>query len=211
VVGNNSPTQTLTLSNTGNATLTGIGVVVTAPFNRLGGSCGTTLNAGATCSITVRFSPTAAGAANGAVTITANVPVTGSPGALTGTGTAPVAIHVGDLDWSRNVGGNSWTATVTITVHDANHNLVSGASVNGSWNVATGNGSNGNNAGIPCTTNASGQCSVSRTGMGNGRASATFTVSGVTLSGDIYQAGSNHDPDVGVQASNGTTITVSRQ
>ena len=91
VVGTTSAARTLTLHNTGNANLTGITVVVTAPFSRAGGTCGGSLTpAAGSCTITVVFSPTAAGAAAGTVTITANVVVTGSPVNLTGTGVAPV-------------------------------------------------------------------------------------------------------------------------
>jgi hypothetical protein len=91
VVGTNSANQTLTLTNTGNVNLTGIVVMVTAPYNRNGGTCGATLNAGANCTIFVRFSPTATGATSGAtVTITGSFAVTGSPVSLTGTGVAAV-------------------------------------------------------------------------------------------------------------------------
>jgi hypothetical protein len=86
-------TQTLTLHNTGNATLTGITVAVTGPFARPatgGGTCGTTLNAATNCTISVVFAPTAPGTATGSVTITGNVAVSGSPVALSGTGVAPV-------------------------------------------------------------------------------------------------------------------------
>jgi hypothetical protein len=95
VVGTTSAARTLTLHNTGTASLTGITVVVTAPFARptgtAGGTCGATLTAGSTCTINVVFSPTAAGAANGTATITGSVTVTGSPVSLSGTGVAAVA------------------------------------------------------------------------------------------------------------------------
>ena len=65
-VGTTSAAQTLTLHNNGGANLTGINVVVTAPFSRLGGTCGVTLTpAAATCTITVVFSPTTAVASTG--------------------------------------------------------------------------------------------------------------------------------------------------
>jgi hypothetical protein len=90
-VGTTSAAQTLTLHNTGSASLTGITVVVTAPFSRAGGTCGATLSVAAgTCTITVVFSPTVTGAATGSVTVTANVPITGSPVALNGAGVADV-------------------------------------------------------------------------------------------------------------------------
>jgi hypothetical protein len=95
VVGTTSAAQTLTLHNTGGGALTGITVVVTAPFSRpagaAGGTCGATLaGGGTTCTINVVFSPTAVGAATGSATITASVGVTGSPVTLTGTGVAAV-------------------------------------------------------------------------------------------------------------------------
>jgi len=90
-VGTTSAAQTLTLHNTGTATLTGITVVVTAPFSRSGGTCGATLTVAAgTCTINVVFSPTALGASTGSATITASVNVTGSPVILTGTGVTPI-------------------------------------------------------------------------------------------------------------------------
>ena len=112
VSGFTSAAQTLTLHNTGNAGLTGINVVVTAPFNQLGGTCGAVLAAGSNCTITVTFSPTALGAANGTATVTGNVTVTGSPVPLTGTGVvAPTRPNLGVLDnfnraTANNLGGN---------------------------------------------------------------------------------------------------------
>jgi hypothetical protein len=106
VVGVTSAVQTLTLHNTGGANLTGVGVAVTAPFTRVGGTCGATLTvAAATCTITVSFTPTAIGPATGSVTIAASVPVTGSPVALTGAGVAPVV--------SATLTPTSWTVSQT--------------------------------------------------------------------------------------------------
>jgi hypothetical protein len=91
VDGTTSAAQTLTLHNTGSASLTGITIAATAPFANSGaGTCGAVLAAGTTCTITVVFQPTAVTASTGTVTITANVAVTGSPVSLTGTGVAAV-------------------------------------------------------------------------------------------------------------------------
>jgi hypothetical protein len=88
-----SPTQTLTLHNTGGVALTGITVgAFPAGFSRptgpAGGTCGATLAANSTCTIVVAFTPTAAQAYGGTVSITASVAVTGSPVTLSGTGVA---------------------------------------------------------------------------------------------------------------------------
>ena len=94
-VGMTSAPQTLTLHNTGNATLTGITLAFSSPrYSRpagaAGGTCPATLGAALTCTINVVFSPTVTGAVPATLTISASVPVTGSPVTLSGTGVAPV-------------------------------------------------------------------------------------------------------------------------
>jgi hypothetical protein len=113
VTGTTSGSRTLTLTNSGTGAANTIAVAVattstpTTPnqFARLGGTCGATLAAGASCTITVTFSPTTAGAKTGTVTITANVTVAGSPVALSGTGVAAVV--------SASLTPTSWNATCT--------------------------------------------------------------------------------------------------
>jgi hypothetical protein len=91
-VGFPSSAHTLTLHNTGTAAATGITLTFSsAVFTEAASStCTATLAAGSTCNINVVFTPTALGPAAGTVTITANVAVTGSPVALSGTGVTPV-------------------------------------------------------------------------------------------------------------------------
>ena len=105
VDGTTSAAQTLTLSNTGGAALATIGVTVTAPYSRSGGTCTATLAAGSTCTITVVFSPITAGSQPGTATIAASVVVTGSPVSLTGTGVAPVK--------TATLTPGSWTVSQT--------------------------------------------------------------------------------------------------
>ena len=84
----------LVLHNTGTAPLTGITLAFSPRFTRpagvAGGTCGTTLTAAGTCTINVVFSPNAIAPFTGTLTITASVPVTGSPVTLGGTGTQPL-------------------------------------------------------------------------------------------------------------------------
>jgi hypothetical protein len=124
-----SPAQTLTLHNTGGASLTGITVAVTAPFTRSGGTCtGTLTVAAGTCTITVVFSPTVTGAATGSVTITANVAVTGSPVALTGTGVpaGPIATVTGGPLAFGNVVSGSTSASQTLTLQNTGNASLTG-------------------------------------------------------------------------------------
>jgi hypothetical protein len=94
-VGFPTAARTLTLHNTGSAAGTGItlafsSTVFSRPGGAAGGTCTATLAAGATCTINVVFTPAAQIAYTETLTITANVPVAGSPVPLSGTGVADV-------------------------------------------------------------------------------------------------------------------------
>jgi serine protease AprX len=90
---------------------------------------------------------------------------------ITVTPAAP-SLHIGDLDGSAIIGKRSWTATVTITVHDATHKVVNGAVVSGSW-------SDGKAA--SCTTARRGQCKLTSNKLNLGVPDISFTVA--TLNG----------------------------
>jgi PKD repeat protein len=143
--------------------------------------------------------PSHAFAVGGGYTITLTVT---DDGGATGTQSKNTVIHallhVGDLDRTITNQGGTWTATVTITVHDSNHSPVANATVSASW-------SSGGTA--SCTTSGSGQCAVSKSGIPKKTGSVTFTVVNVTGPGLTYDAAANHDPD---GDSNGTSIAVSR-
>jgi hypothetical protein len=124
------------------------------------------------------------------------IPSTPTP---TATATTASTIHVGDLDNSLpSVIEGSWRATVTITVHDANHCPAQGAAVIGSW-------SDGYTGGAACMTDANGQCSASSGDIANKQSNLMLTVNNVTKPGTTYEPSANHDPD---GESNGTSITV---
>ena len=123
---------------------------------------------------------------------------TATPVTPTTTPAPSLVVHVGDLDGSTSTSRNKWNATVTITIHDSNHAPVANASVSGAW-------SSGAKGGGSCTTNAAGQCSVSKNNLNS--TSATFSVTGVTVSGGTYSSAANHDPE---SDSNGTVIVVAR-
>ena len=111
---------------------------------------------------------------------------------------APTSTHVGDLDGSATANKSAWSARVTVTVHDANHQVVIGADVTGAWN--------GGAAGPGCKTDSTGTCGVSLD-LRKRSSSATFKVDAINANGLSYAAGQNHDPD---GSSNGTMITVAK-
>jgi hypothetical protein len=97
-INTSSTPQTVTLSNTGTATLSITGITLggsnAADFAQ-SGTCGTSLTAGANCSLSVTFKPAAAGARAALITISTNDPVNPTlTVALSGTGTAAGSVTV---------------------------------------------------------------------------------------------------------------------
>jgi hypothetical protein len=110
-------------------------------------------------------------------------------------------MHVGDVDGSGTpAGGKRWRATITITVHNDSHSLISGATVTGTWS----GGISGNST---CTTSSVGTCSITSPNIRNNQPNVTFTINNVTHVTLTYNQSANHDPD---GDSNGMTITVSK-
>ena len=113
-------------------------------------------------------------------------------------------IHVGDLDGIPSSNGTTWSATVEITVHDANHDPLDGATVRGTWSAGGLNASE-------CTTGdlgGNGTCIVFFPSLRRATKSVSFRVTSVTMPERTYDPSANHDPDGG---SNGTAVTVRRR
>jgi hypothetical protein len=112
-----STTKSFTITNTGNANVAVSSITASGTgFSISSGGSAVTLTPTQVATVVVQFSPTAAGAANGSVSIVSNA--TGSPAAvsLTGTGVAPVA-HSATLNWNASsstiVGYNVYRSTTS--------------------------------------------------------------------------------------------------
>ncbi len=195
-VNTTSAARTLTLRNTGTGDLTGIVVTLPAQFSRAGGTCGATLTVAAvSCTIIVTFTPTAAGAVGGALTIIAgNASVTGSPVTVSGTGivavstatVTPAALAFGN--WATGTTSAARTVTVrnTGTLALAGGVLTAGAPFSRPAGTAGGTCGATLAVGASCTVNVvfaptaaaavSGSLTIAYTG-------ATVTPAVVTLSG----------------------------
>ncbi len=122
-VGTTSAAQTVTLSNPGNATLTitGISLAGMNPGNfAQTNTCGSSLAAAASCTISVTFTPASAASFSATVSVADNA--TGSPqtAALSGTGVAPAApqavLSPTSLAYpSQTTGTTSAAQTVTLS------------------------------------------------------------------------------------------------
>ncbi len=91
IVNTTSAAQTVTVTNSGTATLTLGSITASGPFAQTN-TCGLSVAAGGICTISVTFTPTTAGSALGSVTLTDNAANSPQTISLTGTGvTAPIA------------------------------------------------------------------------------------------------------------------------
>ena len=117
VVVGSSSTETITLTNLGNATLTINSVTAAgAGFSATGISAGQTIAAGSTASFTVGFAPTASGNVSGSITIDSTA--TNSPLviSLAGNGTqAALTANPSSINFGSILDGATATVNVTLT------------------------------------------------------------------------------------------------
>jgi hypothetical protein len=97
-----SAPQTVTISNTGNSSVTISQVTLTgAGYSMTGGNAPVTLSPSQNLILTVMFSPTVVGSVSGSISIVSNASVSPGPITLTGTGVAPVQ-HSVTLTWTAS-------------------------------------------------------------------------------------------------------------
>ncbi len=181
LVGSTSSTMTVTLANTGNASLDVTGLTAAAaPFTRTGtGTCGPvtiTIAAGGSCTLIYTFSPTAAVTSNQSLTVTANSPGSGTI-ALSGTGVqgnltiTPTSVPFG------NQTANTTSAAMTVTLANTGNAslIVTGLTTATTPFARTGTGTCG---ALPITIAASASCNLmyTFTPTATGAANQTLTV-----------------------------------
>ena len=86
-VGSASGAQTVTVSNPGSSAVSVSSVGVSGPFSQTS-SCGSSIAAGGSCAVSVKFAPTASGAASGTLSVASSAPGSPLTVALSGTGTS---------------------------------------------------------------------------------------------------------------------------
>ena len=115
VIGQTSVAKSVTLTNNGTATLNISSITASGDYAISNNTCGPTLNAGASCTVSVKFTPTAKNTRKGTLTFNDNAPSSPQIVALTGVGTSlslsPTALAFGSVP----VGQTSPSQTITIT------------------------------------------------------------------------------------------------
>ncbi|MFD0634818.1 choice-of-anchor D domain-containing protein [Catenulispora yoronensis] len=129
-----SAAQTVTVNNPTSSAAAVSSISIAGDFAQTN-NCGGSIPANGSCTVNVTFTPTAAGARNGTLTVNAGG-VTNTV-ALSGTGTAPGPVlnaNPGSLNFARTVVGSSApTQAVTISNSGTSAASVSGVSVSGDF------------------------------------------------------------------------------
>ena len=115
-LGTSSAPQTITVTNTGGAALGISGIAASQPFAVMTSTCTGSLAGGASCSVSISFTPQTSGSVTGAFTITDNA--SGSPQSVPLTGTTPAAVSLSpsSLTFSgQAIGTTSAAQTFTLT------------------------------------------------------------------------------------------------
>ena len=166
-VGTSSSAKSLTVTNTGTGTLSGISSTITpgsgtalTDFSQTNG-CTSILSPNATCQISVKFTPTSAGAKIAALTVQSNSTSPAPTVSLTGTAVTPVpviALSKTSYDFGRVTTNSSSTKAVTVLSNTGTKTLtISGKVISGTganyFTVSTGSGSCGSSlsAGASCS------------------------------------------------------------
>jgi Abnormal spindle-like microcephaly-assoc'd, ASPM-SPD-2-Hydin/Protein of unknown function (DUF1573) len=143
-VGSNS-TKTVTVSNTGNATLNITAATISGTGYTMSLTAPTSVNAGGNTTFTVTFAPTTAASSTGTIQITSNASATPASVTLTGAGVqAQVSASPTSVAFSSVVDGNSNSQPVTL--HNGGNSTLSfsnivvsgaGVSINGLTTTST--------------------------------------------------------------------------
>jgi hypothetical protein len=128
VTGSTSTAQTVTVSNPGTTTVSVSSVSVSGPFSQTS-TCGSSIAANGSCTVSVKFAPTASGSASGSLTVASSAPSSPLAVALSGTGISSTT----DLALNQPVTASSYTQTyVPANAVDGNTSTYWEAT-NGAW------------------------------------------------------------------------------
>lgn len=171
-VGALSTSQTVTLSNAGTAALAITQIVASGDFAETN-TCGSSVAAGASCAISVTFTPAAAGARTGSLAVTDNAAGSPHTASLAGTGVAlapHASLSPASLTFTSQATG-SISAAQTVTLSNGGTAALSVTQI-----AATGDFAQTNNCGSSVAAGASCAIAVTFTPTATGTRSGTLTV-----------------------------------
>jgi hypothetical protein len=131
-VGSASAAQQVTVTNTGSAAATVSSVSAGAPFAQTN-TCGTSITAGGSCTVSVTFTPTATGGASASLTVASNATNPSLTVPLTGTGTSGGGGTSTNLALNAPISASSYTQTYVPANADDGNTSTYWEGTNGAW------------------------------------------------------------------------------
>jgi hypothetical protein len=131
-VGSTAAAQKVTITNTGSAAATISSVTAGAPFAQTN-TCGTSIAAGASCTASVTFTPTAAGGASANLTVASNATNPSLTVPLTGTGTSGGGGTSANLAAGAPITASSYTQNYGPANADDGNTSTYWEGTNGAW------------------------------------------------------------------------------
>ena len=172
VYGTTTSAKSVTLKNNLAVGVNISSIVASASFNISSDTCAATLAAGASCTVGVTFSPTAAQSYTGTLTVTDDAPNNPQVVNLSGTGSAPVTLSTGSLSFGTvTVGTTSSAKTVTLTNRQSASLSFSSIAASAGFKIATNTCGASLGAGANCTVGVT----FSPTASGTVTGTLTFT------------------------------------
>ncbi len=170
--GNTSAARSVTVTNRTSTALSVGGIAATGPFAMVSNTCGASIAANGNCSVGVTFTPTALGAATGALTFTDSAITSPQAVTLSGTGTAPVTLSASSLSFSTTaVGSTSSAKSVTLTNNQSGSLTFSAIATSGPFGISSNTCGASVAAGATCTVGVT----FTPTASGAATGALTFT------------------------------------
>ncbi|HYM75784.1 MAG TPA: alkaline phosphatase family protein [Candidatus Dormibacteraeota bacterium] len=149
-VGTTSAALTRTISNTGDKTLNITSILPTVPQYSSTNTCGKSLAANASCTVTITFTPDAVKSENGTVEITDDSSTNPQEINTYGSGQAPLVFSPTKLTFPNTTVGNSTVLTATLTNTDSAAASLTSVTISGHY-TQTNNCGSSLAAGASCT------------------------------------------------------------
>ena len=199
--GQDSTAQTVTVTNPNSTAVSVSSVSITGAFAQTN-TCPSSLAAGGTCTVSVKFEPTAAGAATGTLSVASSAPGSPLTVALTGTGTSTsttaLTASPSSLSFGNEATGQDSTAqTVTITNPNSTAVTVSSVSISGVF-AQTNTCPSSLPAGGSCT--ASVKFEPTTTGTASGTLSVASSAPGSPLTVALTGTGTSTSTNLALNA-----------
>jgi hypothetical protein len=203
-IGVASASQNITLTNSGNGQLDFSSITASGDFAQTN-TCITDLTAGSTCSISVVFTPQAAGVRNGQVTISYDAAGSPQTVSLTGTGTGPVdTLAPASLQFNpQTVDTISAAQSVTITNNGNSALNISSIGITGDFGQTNDCGST-----VAAAANCSISVTFSPTALGARSGTLTVTDNAFGSPHSVSLNGSGVSFSLGASATGSTSVTM---